>query len=247
MIRIIGNYVSPYVRKVLVALEMKGVAYEIDPITPFLGNEAFEAISPLRRIPVLIDKGLTLCDSTVICEYLEEAYPAPALLPASPADRARARWLEEFADTRLGDLLIWRLFFQKAVGPRVLGRETDEAVVSRTTETDLPAAMDYLERQAPAKGFLFGESASIADIAVACPFKNGAMVRWRPDAERWPNATAWVARTLALPAFKTLEPLETLMLRTPPAEQRAVLAAVGVNVAAESFAGVEVRPGVMPI
>src|SRR3546814_6455128 len=48
--RIIGSYVSPYVRKVLACLHLKGLAYEIDPITPFYGNEEFGRLSPLRGI-----------------------------------------------------------------------------------------------------------------------------------------------------------------------------------------------------
>src|SRR3954468_3137743 len=100
-VRIIGSFVSPYVRKVLACLHLKAVAYEIDPITPFFGNEEFERLSPLRRIPVLIDGDTMLCDSSVICAYLDEAWPEPPLLPESPRDRARARWLEEYADTRL--------------------------------------------------------------------------------------------------------------------------------------------------
>lgn len=63
--KIIGNYLSPYVRKVLVALHLKGLAYEIDPIIPFLGDERFAAASPLRRIPVLIDDAVTLSDSSM--------------------------------------------------------------------------------------------------------------------------------------------------------------------------------------
>ena len=47
--RIIGSYLSPYVRKVLACLELKGLAYEIDPIVPFLGDDRFTQLSPLRR------------------------------------------------------------------------------------------------------------------------------------------------------------------------------------------------------
>ena len=65
---------------------------------PFYGNEEFGRISPLRRIPVLIDGTVELCDSTVICECLEERYPSPPLLPPAPEMRARTRWIEEFAD-----------------------------------------------------------------------------------------------------------------------------------------------------
>ena len=54
-VRIVGSYLSPYVRKALVVLDLKGVPYEIDPIIPFLGDERFSRLSPVRRIPVLID------------------------------------------------------------------------------------------------------------------------------------------------------------------------------------------------
>lgn len=103
---VVGNPVSPYVRKVLAACAVKGVEVEIDPITPFFGDDAFEAISPLRRVPVWIEGDIVLNDSSVIVEYLEETRPGPSLWPADPANRARARWIEEYADTRLGELLI---------------------------------------------------------------------------------------------------------------------------------------------
>src|SRR6476620_6515428 len=76
---IIGGPVSPYVRKVLAACEIKGVPYRLDPIVPFFGDDRFSEISPLRRIPVLIDEEVTLCDSSVICQYLDEKYPSPPL------------------------------------------------------------------------------------------------------------------------------------------------------------------------
>ena len=98
--QIIGSYLSPYVRKVLVVLDLKGIPYEVDPIVPFYGSDRFSLISPVRRIPVLIDDQITLPDSSVICQYLEERYPEPTLYPARLTDRARARWLEEFADSR---------------------------------------------------------------------------------------------------------------------------------------------------
>src|SRR6185369_833384 len=125
-VRIIGSYVSPYVRKVLVCLHVKGVPYEIDPIIPFMGNDRFSALSPLRRIPVLIDDQVTLADSSVICQYLEDRYPDPLLYPKDIALRASARWLEEYADTRMGEVLIWHLFNQVAIQPFVWGETTNQ-------------------------------------------------------------------------------------------------------------------------
>jgi hypothetical protein len=57
-VTIIGTYLSPYVRKALVCLDLKGIDYRIDPIVPFFGNEQFTRISPLRRIPALIDESV---------------------------------------------------------------------------------------------------------------------------------------------------------------------------------------------
>src|SRR3954451_16207368 len=96
---IIGSFVSPYVRKVLAAMNLKGLSFEVDPITPFFGNDEFERLSPLRRIPVLIDGDFAVSDSSVLGDYLEDAYRGRRLYPADPKQRARARWLEEFADT----------------------------------------------------------------------------------------------------------------------------------------------------
>ncbi|MGH8597485.1 MAG: glutathione S-transferase family protein, partial [Gammaproteobacteria bacterium] len=91
-VQIIGAYLSPYVRKVLVVLELKGVGYQIDPLTPFMGDDRFSVLNPVRRVPVLMDDLVTLADSSVICQYLEDRYPTPAVYPADIADRAQARW-----------------------------------------------------------------------------------------------------------------------------------------------------------
>jgi glutathione S-transferase len=245
-VRIIGGYVSPYVRKVLVVLDLKGIAYEIDPIVPFFGDERFSAVSPIRRIPVLIDDAVTLCDSSVICQYLEDRYPEPALYPRDVAERARARWLEEFADTRMGEVLIWRLFNQVIINPFVWGEKTDEQVLSRTLSEDIPQVLDYLEAQLPRDGFLFG-SLSIADIAVACFFRNAAFARFTVDAQRWPLTAAFIERVLTLESFQKLKPFEELAMRTPIAQHRAVLAEMGAPLTADTYATSAPRRGMMRI
>ena len=234
MTTIVGSYLSPYVRKVLACLHLKGIAYEIDPIVPFLGDERFSRLSPLRRIPVLIDDRVTLSDSSVICEYLEERHPAPALLPADVAARARARWLEEFADTRMGEVFIWRLFNQVAIRPAIWGEKGDRTIVEKTLAEDVPHVLDYLEGELPADGFLFGPP-SIADVAIACFFRNAAFARFAVDASRWPRTAAFVERTLALDAFARLLPFEERCMRTPPGEHRAVLAEMGAPLTQETY------------
>jgi len=223
---IVGNYISPYVRKVLACMELKGLAYDIDPITPFVGDERFSELSPLRRIPVLIEGDLVLNDSSVICQYLEDRFPTPSLYPADVVQRAKARWLEEYCDTHLASVLVWKLFYQKAILRHIFQEDTDEAVVEHARNVEIPAALDYLESQLPAEGFVFG-ALSIADISIASYFRTASFVRYVIDAARWPRMAALVARTQALPVFQRLGHWEETALRLPIAEQRDALAAAG--------------------
>ena len=177
---IIGGPISPYVRKVLAVCEMKGVPYQVDPIVPFFGDDRFSELNPLRRIPVYIDDQVSVSDSTVICEYLEERFPTPALLPQGAAERARARWIEEFADTRMGDVFIWRIFYEAVINPFIWQRPRDKERIARAVADELPEIMAHLERLSPASGFLFG-GISIADISVAVFFRNLAWARVEID------------------------------------------------------------------
>jgi glutathione S-transferase len=234
------------VRKVLVCLAAKGLDYQIDPIVPFFGDDRFAKLSPLRRVPVLIDDRVTLADSSVICQYLEDRHPEPTLYPVDVAERARARWLEEYADTRLGDVFIWKLFNQVAIRPFVWGEKTDRQVVQHTLEVEVPQVLDYLEGELPAGGFLFG-APGIADFSIACFFRNASFARFEVDVERWPRSAGFVARVLALDAFERLRPFEERMLRTPIAQQRAALAELGAPLAPESLATATPRRGILPV
>ena len=240
---VVGNPVSPYVRKVLAACAVKGVEVDIDPITPFLANDAFEALSPLRRIPVWIEGDLILNDSSVICEYLEETRPGPSLWPAAPADRAQARWLEEYADTRLGELLIWKLFFRLALQPRLFKIDPDEAETAATRAL-LPAAFDYLERVTPETGFLFGPTAGAADFAVAAPFMNAAVVGVVVDPARWPRLAAWLAR-METTQLGPLNDAARALVRTPIKAQRDRLPEFGMTPAPCDYRGEAPRRGPM--
>ncbi|HEJ4563191.1 TPA: glutathione S-transferase family protein [Pseudomonas aeruginosa] len=232
---IIGSYLSPYVRKVLVLLELKGIAYRIDPIVPFFGDEAFERLSPLRQIPVLVDGDFVLNDSSVICQYLEERYSQPSLYPADIGQRAQARWLEEYADSRLGQVIIWQLFHQLVINRGIWQREPDQAILQRTYDEDLPSICNYLEGRVPPSGWLCGEL-SIADVAVACLFRNAQLARYQVDGERWPRLARLLADAFALPAFQHLARFEKATAQTPVAEQRQALREAGAPLSATSHA-----------
>jgi glutathione S-transferase len=245
-VQIIGSFISPYVRKVLVVLNLKGIPYQIDPIIPFMGDDRFSRLSPVRRIPVLIDDRVTLADSSVICQYLDDRHAQPSLYPDDVADRARARWLEEFADTRMGEVFIWRLFNQRVIKRFVWGEQTDQAVVDRAVTQEIPDVLDYLEPMTPADGFLFG-ALSIADISIAAFFRNAAFARYSIDPQRWPKLAAYVARVLDLPAFATLRAFEDLSCRTPIDQHRDALRASGAPIMPETYGTSTPRRGILKI
>jgi glutathione S-transferase len=243
---IVGSYVSPYVRKVLACMNLKGLSYQVDPITPFFGNDEFRRLSPLCRIPVLIDGDFSVSDSSVICGYLDEAYPGHALLPSYPKDRARARWLEEYADTRLGDLLIWSFFYQRVVKPLVWGEPADNARVQKALDHDIPAALDYLEGELPAEGFLFGEI-GVADIAIASFFRNAHYAAYNIDASRWPRAATFVERTLGHSCLAMLLPFEDVQRNASIKGRRQALIDAGARLSETSFGTGEARRGTMQL
>jgi glutathione S-transferase len=244
-VTIIGSYLSPYVRKVLVFLEQKQIDYTIDPLVPFFGNDEFSRISPVRRVPVYIDDSVTLSDSTVICEYLEEQFPEPALYPATPQAKARARWLEEYADTRMGEVFIWRLFNELVIKRFVWGEQADEEVVRKARDIEAPQVFDYLELEfSRERPFLFGKI-GMAHITVASFMRNAAFAGYAIDAARWPVMHAVVSRTWELPAFARLGAFEDISLRTPPAEQRAALLAAGAPISSHTYGDVSPRRGIL--
>ncbi len=193
---------------------------------------------------MLIDDGLVLTDSSVIAEYLDEQFPEPRLMPSEPKERARARWLEEFADTRLGDLFIWGLFYPKMVHPRVWNEPGDQGRIDRTLTADLPAALDYLESELPDSGYLFGDI-GIADIAIASFFRNGSYAGFVPDAARWPKTSSFVELVLRHPAFQRLHQLEMIQLSTTIEGRRQALIDAGARLTEETYGEREPRKGVM--
>lgn len=190
--KLLGTHLSPYVRKVAVALTFKGIAYEHEVVVPGMTPPEFAELSPLQKIPVLVDGDFALPDSSVICEYLEEKFPSPPMLPAGLEARAQARFLEEFADTRLLEYASIP-FIENLVNPKIRKIEPDTARVKEVTEEKFPTVLDYLESRVPEEGFLFGEFCT-ADIALVSPMINAAYGGYEPDAARWPAYAAFLQR-----------------------------------------------------
>ncbi|MGH7058302.1 MAG: glutathione S-transferase family protein, partial [Acetobacteraceae bacterium] len=128
---------SLFSRKVEIALGEKGLLFEREMV-PFSQKKGYApklpavlAANPKGQVPVLVDGELTLYDSTVIFEYLEDAYPTPPLYPRAPEARARCRQLELFADEVLWEPVSRLMYRTEPPGSDpVLRREQNTAAVN---------------------------------------------------------------------------------------------------------------------
>jgi glutathione S-transferase len=211
MIKIYGINVSAFVRKVRVVLAEKDIPYELVPTNPAAPDAEFQALTPLRKVPVLKDDTVVLPDSSVIVAYLEKRYPKPALLPEDPAQYGRALFYEEYGDTVVYGALI-PVFLQRVFVPYVLKGTPDEKVIADALGRT-PAVLDYLEGELADREWLAGGQFSVADIAVATPFVNWSHGGEKVDATRWPRLAAYLERVLGRPSFQALIAEETAALR----------------------------------
>lgn len=212
-----GSSLSPYVRKVLAFAAEKGIELDLQPTGfPNPTPEYLDA-SPFRKMPALRDGDYTLADSSAIIHYLEAKFPEPALIPADPKLRGKTIWYEEFADTILVACGA-KIFFNRIVAPRFMGRPCDEEAVQQAELNDLPPILDYLERTVPGEeGYLVGNSLTLADIAIAGPFANFRHTNTRIDPSRYPRTVAYADRILARPSFSQWVERETAYLAKEPA------------------------------
>lgn len=118
---------SPFVSRVRMAAYAKDIALDCKEPPEGPSSEAFRRISPLGMVPVLeFEDGTALPESEVIVEYLEDIRPEPALRPAEPAARARARLLARIADLQLAEPL--RELYEEAKKPEFQARSVAQMI-----------------------------------------------------------------------------------------------------------------------
>lgn len=204
--QVFGGIASPYVRKVCLVLEEKGLPYELVQLAPHADHPAFRATSPFGKIPGFADGDYRLSDSSAIIAYIEARHPERPMLPAEPRARGRAVWFDEFTDTIFGASGL-KILFNRFVAPKLLKLPFSEERALEG-EAELPESLDYIESIVPEDGWLLGESFTLADIAVASMFRSLAYVGHDPKAEAHPRTAAWYARVGERPSWRKIAEVE---------------------------------------
>ena len=198
---LIGQYDSPFVRRVVIAMRLYGLKFDHKPWSTFGDAEKIAPYNPLRRVPTLVlDDDEALIDSTAIIDCLDElAGPDKAMIASRGIERRRHLRIIALA-TGLGDKSV-SLVYESA-----LRKEKLELWVDRC-EAQISGVLSVLEKERAAvkTPYLFGERIGHSDIAVAC------VLRFTVEAhshlftrEAYPALAAHSAMCEALPVFKEI-------------------------------------------
>lgn len=196
-------WLSPSCRKVRVALGEKGLGYELKTENLWERRAAFLAMNPAGDVPVMVEEGgRAFADSTAICEYLEETYPNPPLLPGGPVERAETRRLVAWFDVKFN-----REVSQNLIGEKFLKRflklgEPDSRAL-RAGKANIHYHLDYIGWLTDRRNWLAGGDYSLADIAAAAHL---SALDYLGDVpwEDHPPAKEWYARIKSRPTFRPI-------------------------------------------
>jgi glutathione S-transferase len=194
---------SPYSRKVRLALAEKRIPFDLRVERVWERREEFLAMNPACAVPVMQDaNGLVLADSYAICEYMDEAYPDGPLLGRTLAERAEVRRLVAWFDQKFQQEVTQNLLYEKQM-KRLLGRGNPDAAAIRAGYANLKPHMDYIGWLAETRAWLAGNSLSLADLAAAAHL---SALDYLGDVD-WSlseGAKDWYARMKSRPSFRPL-------------------------------------------
>ncbi len=198
---LIGQYDSPFVRRVAIAMRLYGIAFEHRPWSTFGDADEIAPYNPLRRVPTLVlDNGEALIESFVILDHLDEQVgEAKAMIPSHGPERRRQLRLCALA-TGLGDKAVSLLY------ERVL-REEQLKLWAERCEAQIGGVLAVLEKERAAARapWLHGERIGHSDVAVGCVLRFTSEAHPQLlDAARYPALTAHSARCEALPSFQEI-------------------------------------------
>ena len=198
---LIGQYDSPFVRRVAIAMRLYGIAYEHRPWSTFGDADKIAAYNPLRRVPTLVlDDGEALIESAMILDYLDDRVGPDKAMIARSGDTRRHHLRIAALASGLGDKGVSLLY------ERVLRRDRQlELWIDRcTTQISGVLAMLENERAAVKAPYWFGETIGHADIAVACVLRFVGEAHPALFDDRYPALKAHSARCEALPPFQEI-------------------------------------------
>jgi glutathione S-transferase len=197
---LIGQYDSPFVRRVAIALRLYGLAFEHKPWSTFGDADKIAPYNPLRRVPTLVlDSGEALIESTAILDALDELVGPEAAMMAERGDLRRRQLRICALGSGLADKAVSLIY------ERVLRKEQLALWVERC-EAQIGGVLEMLdrEREAIPSTFWFGDHIGHVDIMVACALRFTSEAHPALFDARYPALQAHAERCEALPPFQEI-------------------------------------------
>jgi glutathione S-transferase len=203
-VTVYGARYSVYVRAVLMALETKGVAYQLEPFdifAPDADREAYRKLHPFLKIPAFRHGDFVLYEAAAINRYVDEAFMGPALQPVAAENRARMTQIISMTDAYAYRPLVWDVYVERVSNPSE-GKPSDEALIASA----LPKARTYMQALHHLMGrqaFLAEETPTLADFHAAPVF--GYFLEadeGRQLVAEFPRIARWWERISATSAWK---------------------------------------------
>jgi len=210
---LVGQYDSPFVRRVAISLHLLELPFTRNSISVFGDAEAMRAINPLGRVPSLVlDDGEVVIDSAAIVDHLDEvAGPGRRLIPASGAPRRHALRMIALASGAIDKA--GAVVYDRTLRPP----EKQHVPWQERCAIQLASALAALEAAVPPGRWIGGESPGQADITVGCAL--GYLLLRLPEAlvaGRMPALEQLAAACEELEAFRCTRPAADEIMPAQP-------------------------------
>ena len=194
----------PFSRKVRILLGEKGVVYDLVDQRPWEGGDDLFKLNAAGRVPILEDRarGLAICDSRAICEYLEETVERSSMLGGRATERAEARRLVALFDENFYADVTGPLFHEKYLKRAVL-RQPPDGRVLREAMRLAHGHLDYIDWLVDTRSWLAGSRMSLADLAAAAQI-SVADYLGGIDWDGHDQARSWYSVFKSRPSFRPL-------------------------------------------
>ncbi len=193
---------SPFCRKVRLVLAEKKIEVELVEERYWEPSPDFLRRNPAAQVPVLKLDGRTLADSGAICEFIEEKYPSPALMPRTPEGRYEVRRLVGWFDDKFHGEVTANLLYER-VNKKLMGRGYPDSGNVKAGARAIKYHLDYMAGLLETRRWLAGDDMTLADFAAAAHL---SALDYISDVD-WHRSDAvkdWYAKIKSRPAFRSI-------------------------------------------
>jgi len=193
---------SPFCRKVRLSLAEKKIEVELVEERYWEKSTEFLRRNPAGKVPILRLDGKTLTESAAICEYIEERYPNPALMPTDPEGRYEVRRLVTWFDDKFHNEVTSKLLYER-VNKKISGQGYPDSTNVKAGAKAIKYHLDYLGWLLDMRRWLAGDNMTLADFAAAAHLSSLDYIS-DVDWDRNANVREWYSKIKSRPAFRSI-------------------------------------------